>query len=164
MKIFDTSSVVCIFSEIKYPKIFEICKEYGYQLCITPQVYDEITQNPETFQHLKGYGDINIVNTVDGDCYTKLSKRYPWMHKGEISVLCAGLSKKGSHERYYCIIDERARKLRDKLHVRVTGTVGLILWQKSLSALTKGECQDLYNKFLQSEFWIKKDIIQGLLK
>lgn len=164
MKIFDTSSIVCIFREIKYPKIFEICKKCGYQLCITPQVYDEIAKNPETLHHLKTYGEIAVVDSVDAECYTKLSKRYPWLHKGELSVLCAGVGKNRRDERYYCIIDEKARTLRDKLNLRVTGTVGLIIWQKALHTLTHDECQEIYNRFLGSSFRIKEYILQGLLK
>ena len=54
--------------------------------------------------------------------------------------------------------------MRENLKIRVTGTVGLILWEKRAHALTVGECRELYNRFLQSSFWIKKEILQGLIK
>lgn len=164
MKIFDTSSIVCIFREVQYPKILDACKDLGYRLSITPQVYEEIMENPETFQHLEAYGNVEIVPDGDTECYKKLAKRYPWLHKGELSVLCAGVAKEQDNQRYYCVIDERARNLRENLKIRVTGTVGLILWEKEVLALTGGECRELYNRFLQSSFWIKKEVLQGLLK
>ncbi|MDD4455803.1 MAG: hypothetical protein PHI67_10915 [Candidatus Methanomethylophilaceae archaeon] len=45
MKIFDTSSIVCIFREVQYPRILDVCKGLGYRLSITPQVYEEIKEN-----------------------------------------------------------------------------------------------------------------------
>jgi predicted nucleic acid-binding protein len=164
MKIFDTSSIVCIFREVKYPKILDVCKCLGYRLSITSQVYEEITKNPQTLRHLEAYGDVEIIQDGDAECCKKLAKRYPWLHKGELSVLCAGVAKKQDNQRYYCVIDERARNLRENLKIRVTGTVGLILWEKEVLALTGGECRDLYSRFLQSSFRINKEILQGLLK
>jgi len=164
MKIFDTSSIVCIFREVQYPRILDVCKGLGYRLSITPQVYEEITENTETLRHLEAYGNVEIVQDGDAECCKKLAKRYPWLHKGELSVLCAGVAKKQDNQRYYCVIDERARNLRENLKIRVTGTVGLILWEKEVLALTGGECRELYNRFLQTSFWIKKEVLQGLLK
>lgn len=163
MKVFDTSSIVCIFREIEYPKVLDVCKSLGYQLSITPQVYEEIQGNPETFRHFEAYESIVVVENSDTECYEHLLKRYPWMHKGELSVLSAGMAEKKDGNRYYCVIDERARNLRDTLQLRVTGTVGLILWEKELLALTGEECRDMYHKFLQSSFHIKEEVLQGLL-
>ena len=164
MKIFDTSSIVCIFREVQYPKILDACKGLGYRLSITPQVYEEIMENPETLRHLEAYGNIEIVQDGDTECCKRLAKRYPWLHKGELSVLCAGVAIERDKKRCYCVIDERARNLRDILQIRVTGTVGLILWERERLALTDGECHDLYNRVLQSSFHIKKEVLQGLLK
>jgi len=164
MKIFDTSSIVCIFREVKYPKILDVCKDLGYRLSITPQVYEEIKENPETLRHLEAYGNVEIIRDGDAECCKRLSKRYPWLHKGELSVLCAGVAKEQDKQRYYCVIDERARNLRENLKIRVTGTVGLILWEKKRLALSREECRDLYSRFMQSSFRIKKEVLQGLLK
>lgn len=32
MKIFDASSVICILTEINFPKILDVCKENGYSI------------------------------------------------------------------------------------------------------------------------------------
>ena len=164
MKIFDTSSIVCIFREIEYPKILDVCDDLGYLLSITPQVYEEITENPETLRCLEAYGGVEIIDDGDTECSERLARRYPWLHKGEISVICAGVAEKRDKKRYYCIIDERARNLRDRLQIRVTGTIGLILWERGRLALKGEECHDLYNRFLQSSFHIKKEVLQELLR
>jgi len=110
------------------------------------------------------YGGVEIIEDGDIEHSEKLAQRYPWLHKGEISVICAGAAKKRDEKRYYCIIDERARNLRDNLQIRVTGTIGLILWERGRLALTGEECHDLYDRFLQSSFHIKKEVLQELLR
>jgi predicted nucleic acid-binding protein len=163
MKIFDTSSLICIFREIRFPKAFDICQKSGYALVITNQVYEEIQKNPETLQVLTTYEKFSVVPMEDHACFERLSKRFPWLHNGEVSILCLGLRKQKEKARYICIIDERARTLKDKLHIRIHGTVGLLLWQKERKDLDRNECYDLYKRFIESSFRIKKEILQELI-
>jgi predicted nucleic acid-binding protein len=164
MKIFDTSSIICIFREIRFPKVLDTCMKRGYLLTTTQQVYDEIKRNPDTFREFAAYGKFSVISVNDDPCFKKLSKRYPWLHSGEISVLCLGLRKKRYHARYICIIDERARKLKDKLQIRIHGTVGLLMWQKDCKDLSSGECHDLYKRFIESSFRITEEILAGLIR
>ena len=164
MKIFDTSSIICIFREIRFPKALDICMKRGYQITTTQQVFDEITKNPDTLREFTAYGKFTSIPVNDDPCFKMLSKRYPWLHSGEISVLCFGLQKQREHARYYCIIDERARTLNDKLGIRIHGTVGLLLWQKDRRELSSGECHDLYNRFIESSFRITEEILTGLIR
>ncbi len=164
MKIFDTSSIICIFREIKFPKALDTCMKRGYELTTTQQVYDEIKRNPDTFREFATYGKFSVMPVKDDPCFNKLSKRYPWLHSGEISVLCLGLQKQREHARYYRIIDERARTLKDKLQIRIHGTVGMLLWQKDRKDLSSGECHDLYKRFIASSFRITDEILAGLIR
>ena len=164
MKIFDTSSIICIFREIRFPKALDTCMKQGYQLTTTQQVFDEIKINPDTFREFAAYGKFSILQVDDEPCFDKLSKRYPWLHSGEISVLCLGLQKQREHARYICIIDERARMLKDKLQIRIHGTVGLLLWQKDHKDLSSGECHDLYKRFIVSSFRITEEILVELIR
>jgi predicted nucleic acid-binding protein len=164
MKIFDTSSIICIFREIRFPKALNTCMKRGYRLTTTQQVFDEIKQNPDTFREFTEHGKFSVLPVNNDLCFKKLSKRYPWLHSGEISVLCLGLQKQREHARYICIIDERARTLADKLQIRIHGTVGLLLWQKDHKDLSSAECHDLYNRFRVSSFRIKEDILAGLIR
>ena len=163
MKIFDTSSIMCIFREIRFPKALDTCMKQGYQLTTTQQVFEEIKRNPDTFREFAAYGKFSIIPVNDASCFDKLSKRYPWLHSGEISVLCLGRQKQQEHARYICIIDERARTLKDKLQIRIHGTVGLLLWQKDRKILSSGECHDLYKRFIVSSFRITEEILAELL-
>ena len=152
MKIFDTSSIICILREIKFPKALDTCTKRGYQLATTQQVFNEVKRN------------FAVIPVNDDPCFRKLSKRYPWLHDGEISVLCLGLQKKKEQVRYICIIDERARTLKDKLQICIHGTVGMLLWQKDKKEISDTECHDLYNRFIKSSFRITKDILVELIR
>jgi len=163
MKIFDTSSVICFLREIRFAKALDTCISRGYQLAVTRQVFDEIQRNPDTLREFTAYGKFTVVPVNDPSCFNRLSKRYPWLHEGEISVLCFGLQKKSDGSRYICIIDERARELKDKLHIRIHGSVGLLLWQKDRGDLAPGECHHLYKMFKQSSFRVTDDILAGLI-
>ena len=164
MKIFDTSSIICIFREIRFPKVLDTCMKQGYRLTTTQQVFDEIKRNPDTFREFAAYGKFSVVPVNDEPCFDKLSKRYPWLHSGEISVLCLGLQKQRDHARYICIIDERARTLKDMLQIRIHGTVGLLVWQKDCKEISLIECHDLYKRFIESSFRITEDILVGLIR
>lgn len=164
MKIFDTSSIICILREIRFPKALDTCLKCGYRLTTTQQVFEEIKRNTETFREFSAYGKFSIIPVNDDPCFKKLSKRYPWLHDGEISVLCLGRQKEREHTRYICVIDERARTLKDKLHIRIHGTVGLLLWQKDRKEISSSECDDLYNMFRESSFRITEDILAELVR
>jgi predicted nucleic acid-binding protein len=164
MKIFDTSSLICFLREIGFPKALDTCIGRGYRLTTTQQVYGELQKNPATFRAFTAYGKVSVIPVNDDPCFAKLSKRYPWLHDGEISVLCLGLQKEREHARYICIIDERARTLKDRLHIRIHGSIGLLLWQKKCRDLTGDECHDLYKRVKESSFRITDDILAELIR
>jgi predicted nucleic acid-binding protein len=165
VKIFDTSSIVCLLREADLPKIFEICKKHGYDLSVTRHVYEELEKNPETFRLFKAIQGFSIIDNIDEQCVSRISKRYPWLHEGEISVLCAGIEKDRSGESYRCIVDERARNLKSEYGIKVNGTIGLLLWQKEqLHELTSDDCNDIYSRMKCSSFRIKEDILKELLR
>ena len=164
MKIFDTSSIICILREIKFPKALDTCMKSGYRLTTTHHVFNEIKRNPDTFREFTAFGKFSVIQVNDDSCFKKLSKRYPWLHDGEISILCLGLQKQKEQARYVCIIDERARTLKDKLQIRIHGTVGLLLWQKDHKDLSLGECHILYKRFIESSFRITEDILAELIR
>ncbi|WP_321429860.1 hypothetical protein [uncultured Methanolobus sp.] len=165
MKIFDTSSIVCLFREARCPEAFDICKKHGYELGITKQVYEELKDNPETFSLFQSHNGFVIIEDIHEDCISKLANRYPWMHAGELSVVCAGINKKNNGHKYHCIIDEKARSLKDVYGLKINGTIGMLMWQKNqINELTSSECEKIYYKIKESPFWIKDEILRGLLK
>jgi len=164
MKLFDTSSIICLLRDAGFPKALDTCIRRGYGVATTRQVYEEIQKNSDTSVAFKTYGKFSVIDVDDDPCFTRLSKRYPWLHVGEISILCLSLQKEQRHERYIAIIDERARNLKGTLHIRIHGTIGLLLWQKDRGELSTGECHDLYKKIGESSFRIPEDILAGLIR
>ena len=165
MKIFDASSIVCLLREANFPKALEICKKHGYNLSVTKQVYEELKKNPETFKLFNACEGFSVIDNVDEQCISRISRRHPWLHDGEISVLCAGIEKERVGDSYHCIIDERAKKLNSECSIKVNGTLGLLLWQKEkLNELTSAECKEIYSNIKCSSFWIKEDILKELLR
>jgi predicted nucleic acid-binding protein len=165
VKIFDISSIICLLREADFPKAFEICKKYGYDLAVTRQVYEELEKNPETFNlfgHVEGF---SVIYDVNERCLSRISKRYPWLHEGEISVLCAGVGKQLSGESYHCIINENPGQLSSRLGIKVDGTADLLLWQKEqLNELTDADCKKISSNIKNSPFWIKENILKELLR
>lgn len=130
MIIFDAPSVIHLLREAYFPRAFEISKERGHDLAITEQVYEELEKNPATFSSLNSCKDFLIIDNVYERCISRISKRYPWLHEGEISVLCACLDKEQSGESYNCIISEKARQLSSKFGIKASGHIDLLLWQE----------------------------------
>ena len=127
MIIFDASSVIRLLREAYFPRAFEIARECGYDLAITQQVYEELEKNPETFNSLSSCKDFLIIDNVDEYCISKISKRYPWLQEGEISVLCACMDKEQAGESYNCIINEKAGQLGSKFGIKANGTIDFLL-------------------------------------
>lgn len=130
MIIFDASSIIYLLREAYFPRAFEISKKHGYDLAITEQVYDELEKNPETFNLLNSCKDFLVIHNVDKQCISRISKRYPWLHEGEISVLCACMGKEKSGENYKCIISEIAEQLSSRFGIKANGTIDLLLGQR----------------------------------
>jgi predicted nucleic acid-binding protein len=169
MKIFDTSSVICIFSEISFPKILDICIKRGETIAVPSLVYEELKKNKNTWEKFRAFSRFDVTDDFDKDEYERLQNRYPGLHPGEISVICCGLQRTRDGRRHYCIIDETpARKLAKSFGasngLKLTGTVGLAMWQKEISELSQEECKVMHKSFIDSEFRIKEDILRGLLE
>ncbi|AKB31076.1 hypothetical protein MSSIH_0386 [Methanosarcina siciliae HI350] len=130
MIIFDASSIIYLLREAYFPRAFEISKKQGYDLAITEHVYKELETNPETFNLLNSCKDFIVIHNVDKKCISRISKRYPWLHEGEISVLCACIDKEQSGENYKCIINEIAGQLSSGFGIKANGTIDLLLGGK----------------------------------
>jgi len=164
-KIFDTSSIVCIFQEAKFPKIIDNCLKRNYKLFIPTQVYDEIRMNVNTFSHFKQYADDFTIRDSCDEHFEYLSRRYPRLHKGEIGVLSLGIEFSKLKSPYICILDEGpARSIGEQLRLRTAGIVGLSLWEKEKGDISEPECKLIYDHISESPFRIKKEVLNKLIK
>lgn len=165
MKIFDTSSVICILKEIDNVKILDQCLLNNYKISITEDVHCELQKEAETYNRFKKYGKFEVLNNVSKECCNKLQNRYPMLHIGEISVLCHSIEVNNQGVKNHCIIDENeARKLQDILPVTITGTIGLIKWHKKNGRLSQEECIEIHRRISDSGFRIAPKILNELLQ
>lgn len=165
IKIFDTSTLICIFQEAKFPKLIDNCKERNYKIVIPSFVYEEIKVNGNTYSDFKNYDDYIKVEECSNDVFDKLIRRYPRLHRGEISVICLGLKYKSNNKKYICFLDDSyARDISKKILLNTVGVVGLGLWEKKNGDISKQECRMIYNNINKSYFRIKKEILDELIK
>jgi predicted nucleic acid-binding protein len=164
-KIFDTSTIVCIFQEAKFPKIIDNCLKKDYKLIIPTQVYDELKVNINTFSYFKQYADDFTIRDTCDEYFEYLSRRYPRLHKGEIGVLSLGIEFSKLNNLYICFLDEGpARIIGEQLHLRTAGLVGLSLWERKNGDISKPECKLIYDNISKSPFRIKKEILEKLIE
>ena len=94
MKIFDSSSIISIFKEAKYPKILINCTNRKYILVVPETVYNELKRNKRTYDLFLKYKELFEIKKVDRNCFDIISARYPYFHEGEIGVICRALEEK----------------------------------------------------------------------
>ena len=163
MKLLDASSVICILKEIEEPRIYHICKALGHELYVTKEVHEELEKNEITYTKFQEFGMIHILNVDYADEEIKqLKRKYPWMHDGEASMLCAGNLLLKANISFYCVIDERARKIAKRKNLPTTGTVGLILWEKEKGQLEKKDVQEMKRKLDASPFYLSQACLEAL--
>lgn len=165
MKIFDTSSLISIFGEAKYPKILTNCTERGYKLVIPETVYNELTYNERTFAIFANHKELFEIRNVKRECLESLSARYPYLHHGELGVICVALEEERRGRKHICILDEKkARNFCKKNQIRIAGLIGLLVWQKSCGDLNHSECEAIHKNLNASRFNIERSILDELIK
>jgi len=165
MKIFDTSSLIAIFSEANCPQVLENCIDRNYKLNITDTVYNELKSNKKTFKKFKKYEEHFNVLIPDEEHVNKLLKRYPNLHRGEVGVICSGLKKDNDGKKYICIVDDGgARNFCENENINMAGLIGFLKWQKDNNDLTQKECEKIYDGLKKSGFRIKEDLLKELIK
>jgi len=165
LKIFDASTLVCIFQEAKFPKIIDNCLEEGYKLVIPNQVYDEIKENKNTLLHLMRYEGSFLIRDCPIRYFDYISRRYPRLHKGEVSVISLGLEYESKKKRYICLLDDDyARNICKKFLIRTSGVLGLIMWEKRIGYIDSLECKIIHENLSQSSFYITKDLLDELVR
>lgn len=165
IKIFDTSTIVCIFQEAQYPKIFDNCIKRKYQLVIPDYVFDEIKENINTYSSFKKYQSYFMIKSSNENYFNFLVTRYPRLHKGEIGVISLGLEYNRTNNRFVCLLDDNyARDISKKLHLRTAGIIGFALWEKENGDICYSDCETIHKNISQSKFRLSNDILDRLIK
>lgn len=164
MKIFDTSSIICLLKEIDEPNVLDICETLGHDIYITANVHDELMKNTLTYKKFQEFRKIKVLPKDDADCIDKLMNRYRWMHNGEASVICAGQKLKKNGVPVYCILDEKARKVSRDKGLSTTGTIGLLLWEYEKNKLNGDDLKRIKDEIQKSPFRITGQLLNLLDK
>ena len=164
MKIFDTSSIVCLLKEIDESNVLSICEILGHDTYITKSVESELTKNPQTYKKYLEYGKIKVLNYDYNEKIESLKKKYPWMHDGEASVICAGEQFQEEGIQYYCIIDEKARSISNKNGLKTTGTIGILLWEYERQQLSRDDLRRIKQELQNAPFYLSEELLNKLDK
>lgn len=164
MKIFDTSSIVCLLKEIEEPNVLDVCEILGHDIYITETVHSELIKNIKTYKKFQEYGKIKVLHLDDAECISSLKRRYVWMHDGEASIICAGQYFKKQGVTFYCILDEKARNISKEKGLTTTGTIGLLLWEYEKSKLNSTDLNRIKEKLQNSPFHISENLLNLLDK
>jgi predicted nucleic acid-binding protein len=165
VKIFDASTIVCIFQEAKFPNFLNNCIKRNYNLVIPRQVYNEIEVNRNTFSCFREFIDFFTIEECLDEHFDYLTRRFPTLHQGEIGVLSVGLEYNKCGNKYICFLDDgHARDISKKLHLRTSGLIGLALWEKENGDISRSECEMVYHNIAKSNFRIKEEMLDKLIK
>lgn len=163
MKIFDTSSIVCLLKEIDEPGVLDICETLGYDIYVTAEVYEELQENEETFKKFQSYGKFGVLPKDNTGCVDKIRKRHIQLHDGEASIICACERLKANNIPFWCIIDEaKARKVAESKNLSLTGIIGLLLWEYERDELNSDDLQRIKRELRASPFRISDNILNHL--
>lgn len=158
MKLVDSSCIICLFKEINKPFILmDWCKR-NHEIVLTTQVYTELQKNIETKNKIKpeiDKGNIQIKNTTEPDKIDVLSNRYPFLGRGEISIIQTAIELNKQNIKYYAVLDDNnARKVAKKFNVNLTGTYGLLKLLKEKNCINEIDFETCKNDMDKSNFRI----------
>lgn len=164
MKILDTSSVICTFTEINEPEILLMWKHRGHELTIPNVVYNELCANKNTILKVRPYtedGRISITTTISDDDIKKFKIRHITLGNGEISVILYSIRLNKIGKKYYAVIDDKqARKIAKQYNVNLTGTFGLLLGLRNKGLIDTKYYDKVKEKFRNSQFRINVDELE----
>ena len=181
-KIIDNTFISAIIKEIKSVDLLSKCL-VKYDLITSLEVYKETKEGFDSHTIHKFYEKIKTVKIDNKDFYFSLmeylKKRYPYLHKGEISTfLIALLNYELKNKNYYYVTDDGGMRkavskiLKDKMFINLlkteiikfnlTGTIGLIKRLYDHKILSDDELSIIIDDLRNSTFYITEDLIDFL--
>lgn len=162
MKIFDASTLIAIFNDIRCPELIDKILQLNHTLAVPSYVMRKELLDYVTLEHVKkliNAKKIRVLNVNTRDEILAFQKRHMGIGLGECDVLLAYQKTKGS-ETAYCIVDDRqAKNTALKLNAKVTGLLGLLRLLKERSIMTHGEVDDVVTMLKNSNFRLPKDVV-----
>ncbi len=183
VKIIDNTVLTASLKEIKSIDLIKTCSK-RYYLATSPSVYVESMNGFDSNTIQEYYGNnINVHNFKDdslaSDLLNYLERRYPYLHKGELTTfLIALLDYELKGKQYYYVTDDKKMRnsipkiLKDPLfikklgcsvqEVKYTGTIGLIKRLKLRGLITEEDINNIADELEQSTFRVSPELIEEL--
>lgn len=165
MKLMDTSSIILFLEYIPEYEFIIKFSETGEIMIITSDVEDEYYEKAGNNNN----PNYNLNNLLSSQIIQKkpcvindiFKTRYFTLGKGEISIMSLALNYKEQDQEYYCVLDDKdARKIAQKLGLKVKGSIGLLLLLKEKGLLENPK--ELSEKIAKSQFRISEKILEEL--
>ena len=182
VKIIDNTVLTASLKEIKSIDLIKTCSK-RYYLSTSSSVYAESMNGFDNNVIQEYYTNIKIHNFEDdslaSDLLNYLERRYPYLHKGELTTfLIALLDYELKGRPYYYVTDDKKMRtsipkiLKDSLfikklgcsvqEVKYTGTIGLIKRLKLRNLITEEDINNIADELEQSTFRVSPELIKEL--
>lgn len=174
MKLFDTSVLILFLDYIPDINCINILCDFGEDINITPEVYNEYSLNNESslirinhsdvensINHYIDNNKIKIIKKEIESIKDKIRTRHPTLGKGEISIIALGILLNNND--YYCVLDDKtARDVAIKYNLQLTGSIGLMIKIRDEDTWDDDELSQIVEKIRSSDFRVSDEILGRL--
>jgi len=161
LKIFDSSFLIAILSDIDCPQIIEDLIQLKHKLVIPYCVCHEVICgssgkllqkliNDNKFEVLQ----LNIIEEIED-----LQITYPYLGIGELDSLLTYDKLLDGNNSIHCVLDDKsARKVAKDRKVSHTGTIGLLRLMENRKIISNQNYKEIIDSLKSSGFRIPKEI------
>ena len=181
VKILDNTVISVSINELHSINLIRLCSA-RYDITTTHHVFTEAKKGSSkaVIKEISNYMSVsNSQNQRFDEILSWLERRFPYLHKGELSTfLMAVLDYSQTNKKYYYVTDDRRmRKTIPKiLHNRVfidmcgqnvntfnsTGTIGLIKKLYEKGSLTDDQIEEIITDLRNSTFYVTPSLLNSL--
>ncbi|KZX16799.1 hypothetical protein MBCUT_05180 [Methanobrevibacter cuticularis] len=169
MNLFDTSPIILFVDFIGSRECIDYLCRLGKNISISQEVYNEYYHettywlNNNLLKHYIENQKINLIKKDISEELSELSKRYPSLHEGELSIIALGKLCQKNSKNYLCVIDDKkARNIAKKLNLNLSGSIGLIKLLKSKNIFNENDINFIISDIENSKFYVSNDILMEL--
>lgn len=181
VKILDNTIISASVNELRSINLLKLCSSQ-YDLTTTSYVYEE-AKNGFSEEIIKEIGHYIVISQSQNSKFDELlnwlERRFPYLHKGELSsFLLAVLDYSHRNKKYFYITDDgRMRKTIPKIlcnlefirmsdekerPFNITGTIGLIKRLREKNCLTEDQIESVIIDLKNSTFYITPSLLSSL--
>ncbi|MBU0569469.1 hypothetical protein KKB40_01660 [Patescibacteria group bacterium] len=130
MKLLDTSSLICLFTEVQFSQGILLWLDHGYKIFLPTEAYEELSEKYPTKKKVEEELKKKLIQKLarlDQKEMDEIKKRHISLGRGELAVIIHGISQKEKGEKYWVVLDDKkARQVASKYKLNLTGSYGLV--------------------------------------